>query len=229
MKKTVFLTVLNLVMAWSVQAQFLQRGLNKDLPSDAFVKMMYLTDNDSIVTGFGFPDPVVKNRIVYAKQQPEGEITQDWKSLRVKYAEFYYNEMVMLTRDLVEVEYSTDAEFLSDTLRVYPLRIKGAVANGLKKIGYENEAIQMFEDFYWDDHFFPSQLVYVRTQEEAATDASTFALNYNNERAFKRSAKRFFKACDEVVQKIEAGAYFPKSKKNIKALADDYAAWCAQQ
>ena len=62
--------------------------------------------NDSVVSGYGFPDPTSIKHIVFSKERPTEEKTKDWENIKVKYAEFYYNKLAMLTRAVYNVKYS---------------------------------------------------------------------------------------------------------------------------
>ena len=229
MNKTSITLILSCVMIGSVQAQFGRRELKKDLSRDSFVKLVYQDMNDSVVSGYGFPDPTSYKHIVFTKERPKEATTREWEEIEVKYVELYYNKLAMLTRDVYNVEYSTDKKYLTDTLRIYHLRKKGAtMANGFEALSYENDHVRVFEDVDWEGYYVPSKIVFIQTREEHPYDSKTNFLNYNNHSAFKRSARRVFKDCPEFLRNIEEGAYFPKSAKHLKKLADDYESLCLQ-
>ena len=227
MNKTVIAFIFTSLTIGTVQAQFAQRTLNKDLSRKSFVKLVYHSMQDSVVPGYGFPDPTTYKKIIFSKERPEEETTRDWEQIEVKYVELYYNKMAMLTSDVYNVEYSTKKSFLTDTLRIYNIGGKGGgLPNGLAALSYENNTVRLFEDVFWEGYWAASNLVYFQTKELHPYNSKSPFLNYNNHNAFKRSAKRVFKDCAKLLQNIKEGAYFPKSKKNLKKLADDYELMC---
>ncbi len=210
-----------------VQAQFGSRVLRDEQSKESFVKLVYHTMNDSVITGYGFPNPTSIKSIVYTKQRPTEEKTKDWESVKAKYAEFYYNKLVMQTRAIHNVSYSEDKKFLTDTLKVYYLKGKGGgIANGLEALIYENDKVRVFEPIEWEGFNVYVELAIIQIKGDDVTDGVIGSLIYSKPKAFKRTAKRAFKGCTEILNKIEEGAYFPKTKKNIKQLADDYQKKC---
>jgi hypothetical protein len=229
MNKTILTLILVFLMIGNVQAQFGRRVLNKDQSKKSFVKLVYHSMNDSVVSGYGFPDPTSYKEIIFTKELPKEATTRDWEEIKVKYVELYYNKLAMLTSDVYDIEYSTKKNYLTDTLKIYHLRNKGGgLPNGFAALSYENKKVRLFEDVSWEGYYVPSNLVYLQTKEEHPYESKSPFLNYNNHKAFKRSAKRVFKDCAELLQNIKEGFYFPKSKKNLKKLADDYDLLCLQ-
>ncbi|WP_431157834.1 hypothetical protein [Winogradskyella poriferorum] len=210
-----------------VHAQFGARVLKDEQPRESFVKLVYHSMNDSIVSGYGFPNPTSIKYIVFSKEQPKEEITKNWENIKVKYAEFYYNKLAMQTKSVYKIKYSEEKSFLRDTLRVYYLKGKGGgSANGLEALSYENECVRFFEPIRWEGFNVYAKPVYVQTKELEPMNSKTHFLNYNNSSAFKRSSKRVFKGCKKLLQNINEGSYFPKSRNNLKQLADDYETLC---
>lgn len=230
MKKTIFTLIFSCVFIGNVQAQFGRRELKKDLSREYFVKLIYHSMNDSVVAGYGFPDPTSSKHIVFTKERPTEETTRDWKQVKVKYAELYYNKLIMLTRGVTHnVKYSTDKTFLKDTLRVYFLKNKGGgVANGLQALRYENDNVRLFEDILWEGYYPQSELIYIQSKASDPLNSDISLLNYNSHKGFKRSAKRAFKGCPKLLEKINEGAYFPKYGKHLRNLADDYESLCIE-
>ncbi|MBO6606703.1 hypothetical protein [Psychroserpens sp.] len=227
MKKPLVLLFLVCLFVNGVQAQFGSRALRDEQSKKSFVKLLYRGMNDSIVTGYGFPDPTGTKTIVYSKKRPTEATTKDWETVKVNYAEFYYNKLAMLTSDVYDVKYREDKEFLTDTLRVYNLRGKGGgIANGLEALIYENENVRVFESIEWEGFNVYAELAIIQIKSDDTTNGVVGSLIYSKPKVFKRTAKRAFKGCTELLQNINDGAYFPKSKKHIKQLADDYESLC---
>lgn len=227
MKKIVYTIILSCFIIDQVEAQFGSRVLNDEQSRESFVKLIYHSMNDSVVSGYGFPDATSIKHIVFSKERPTEEKTKDWGTIKVKYAEFYYNKLAMQTRTVYKVKYSEKKSFLTDTLRVYYLRGKGSgIANGLEALSYENDNVRLYEPIQWEGFNVYAKLVYMQTKDDDPLNSETYFLNYNNHKAFKRSGKRVFKDCPKLVQNIKEGVYFPKSRKNLKQLADDYESLC---
>lgn len=229
MTKTTLILIFIYFITNNVEAQFGSRVLKDELSKDLFVKLKYHSMNDSIVYGYGFPNPTSIKSIVFSKERPTEAKTKDWETVKVKYAEFYYNKLAMLTREFYDVKYSENKSFLTDTLRVYYLRGKGyGSANGLEALSYENNNVRLYESIEWEGFNVYGKVVYVQTKADDPYNSDTGLLNYNNHKAFKRSGNRVFKGCSKLIQNIQDDAYFPKSQKNLKKLADDYESLCLQ-
>ena len=220
-----------------LNAQFGNRFLNKAQSSASFVPLRYQTLNDSIGTGYGFPNPADNQTIVFSQNKPEGEKTKEWKELKVKYVEIYDDKPQGKILKTLLLKYAKDSAntkrvktldaLANDTLRIYSLRkMKGAVANGLNELLYKNSEARLFGSIIWKGYYVPHQLVFFQTTELEVYDSEANFLNYNNQKAFKRSAKRVFKECPQILEKINKGAYFPRSRSNLKKLADDYELAC---
>ena len=229
MKKIVLVIILSCFIISQVKAQFGSRVLNDEQSKASFVKLIYHSMNDSVVYGYGFPNPTSIKHIVFSKERPTEKKTKDWQSIKVKYAEFYYNKLAMQTKSVYNIKYSEKKLFLTDTLRAYYIKGKGSgIANGLEALSYENNNVRLYEPIRWEGFNVYAKLVYMQTKNEEPINSKTHFLNYNNQKAFMRSSKRVFKGCSKLVQKIKKGAYFPKSRKNLKQLADDYESLCMQ-
>lgn len=227
MKRVLIMLMFCFFYTGYVQAQFGSRVLRDEQSKESFVKLVYHSMNDSIITGYGFPNPTGPKSIVYSKELPTEEKTKDWETIKVKYAEFYYNKLVMQTRAIHNVKYREDKKFLTDTLKVYFLRGKGGgMANGLEALIYENDKVRVFEPIEWEGFNVYVDLAIIQIKGDDSTNGVIGSLICSKPKAFKRTAKRAFKGCTEILQNIEQGAYFPKSKKNIKKLADDYESLC---
>ena len=227
MKRKIVTGLFICFLAGHAQAQFGSRVLKDEQSRESFVKLVYHTMNDSIVTGYGFPNPTSIKSIVFSKERPTEELTKNWETVKAKYAEFYYNKLVMQTRAIHNVKYREDKKFLTDTLKVYYLRGKGGgIANGLEALIYENDKVRVFEPIEWDGFNVYVELAIIQIKGNDSTDGVIGSLIYSKPKAFKRTAKRAFKGCTALLKNIDEGAYFPKSKKNIKKLADDYESKC---
>lgn len=227
--KTIYILVFYFLLVCSVNAQFGRRELRKDQLRESFVKLKYQDMNDSIVTGFGFPDPTSNISIVFSKERPTEEKTRDWKTVKVKYVELYYNKFAMMDIGrMMKVKYTTDPKFLTDTLRAFNLKnVKNfGVAGGLYALRYENESVRLFESIVWEGYYVPANLILLQTKESDPYTSTTEMLNYNNHKAFKRSAKRVFSDCTELITKINEGDYFPRQEAMLKKMADDFQSSC---
>jgi len=229
MKKTFTTLVLIFSFTTYVNAQFATRYLKEKQSQESFVKLVYHTMNDSIVSGYGFPDPTSISRIVFTENYPTEEKTKDWKTVKPKYVEFYYNKLAMNTR-IVKIKYSEKKSFLKDTLRAFYLKGKGGGRkNGLEAISYENESVRLFEPVKWagiNNYAYP---VFFQTKGNEPIKSKTSFINFNSSKAFIRSSKRVFKKCKPLLEKINGGDYYPKTRNNLKLLADDYELLCIKE
>lgn len=238
MKKIVIVLVIIVCNSYNINAQFGYRVLKKEQSSSSFVKLKYKTFKDSIGTGYGYPNPTNTKSIVFSKTKPEGEKTKDWSELDVKYVEFYNRKSISnLLKRLISSKAIIDS-FQSktkanikaekiDTLRVYYLKnMRGGVANGLNSLIYQNKEVRLFSSIIWNNYYIPHNLVFFQTSELPVLESKTYFLNYNNHKAFKRSVKRLFKKCSILVENANEGEYFPRTKTNLRKIADDYEKLC---
>ena len=147
-----------------LNAQFGNRFLNKAQSSASFVPLRYQTLNDSIGTGYGFPNPADNQTIVFSQNKPEGEKTKEWKELKVKYVEIYDDKPQGKILKTLLLKYAKDSAntkrvktldaLANDTLRIYSLRkMKGAVANGLNELLYKNSEARLFGSIIWKGYY----------------------------------------------------------------------------
>ena len=236
MNKIYILLFLSFYSFGNLYAQFGYRVLNKEQPSEAFIPLKFLTINDSTGTGYGFPNMTDLKSIVFSNEKPNGEKTKNWQVLKIKYAEIYNESLLnklqkILTErkvndTLKSRDYLTKKLHLVDTLKIYYLRnMKGNIARGLNSLVYENDNARLFGAIKVEN-FYSHKLIFFQTKELYAYDSDTYFLNYNSPKAFKRSAKRVFKACPELLGRIEKGDYFSDDIETLKHLADDYESKC---
>ena len=237
MNKAFSVLIISLCWIGNLNAQFGYRVLKKEQSSESFVKLKFQTLNDSIGTGYGFPNPTGYSSIVFSKNRPTGDKTKDWTELKVKYVEFYNDKpsIKLLKKlrsksknDSLKLTHNIDKKPTEvDTMKIYKLRqMRSGVANGLNTLIYKNNQVRLFGAIVWEGYYVPHQLVFFQTTEQSFYDSKTYYLNYNNHKAFKRSAKRLFKKCPEILEKANNGDYFPRSSFNLKKLADDYKTLC---
>jgi hypothetical protein len=240
MNKIYIVILISFCWIGNLNAQFGYRVLNKEQSSDSFVQLKFQTLNDSIGTGYGFPNPTNNNSIVLSKDKPKGEKTKDWSELDVKYVEIYKDKSLskllklLLTKneiDSLKTKSNIDKKStVIDTIKIYHLRkMRGGVANGLNSMIYENKKVRLFGAIVWENYYVPHQLVFFQTTELSVYESDTYYLNYNNHKAFKRSAKRLFKKCPQMIERANKGEYFPRNKKNLKKIADDYESLCSDE
>ena len=212
------------------------RGLNRKQPSTAFHPLTYISLEDQEVSGYGFVNPVDYKTIVFINEKPTDSIVKNWKSIKVKSATVYrenLKDFVDKLEDLGLKLDSTDQEkirsktnSLSDTLQVYFLRkMKGAIAHGLRQFIYENDEIRLFR-FVPSLSFMPPPVIMFQTTELPVYDSETYFISYLSHKAFKRSVKKSLKKCPKMIENAEDGKYFPESKEGLLEFADDYKKYC---
>ncbi|NNK28898.1 MAG: hypothetical protein HKP06_11745 [Flavobacteriaceae bacterium] len=236
MNKLYVVLFLSFFTIGNLNAQFGYSVLNKEQSSEAFIPLKFHTVNDSTGTGYGFPNPTDLKSIVISKEKPTGENIKDWTVLKVKYAEFYNERLLNKLQKILEKRNISDSLKsdaylksklpLVDTLKIHYLRkMKGNLGNGLKLLVYENSQVRLFQGIP-SNHYVTPKLIFFQTKEYPAYDSDTYFLNYHNHKAFKRSAKRVFKECPELLGRIQKGDYFSNDSNTQKLLADDYKSTC---
>ncbi|WP_299116559.1 hypothetical protein [uncultured Winogradskyella sp.] len=221
-----------------LHAQFYitSRSLKKEQPRIVFDSLTYTSLNNETVSGFGFVNPIDAKSIVFVKEKPEENVVKDWKDIKVKSATIYTSKLKELSYRMLDLDPNLDdiqkKRILSknytidDTVNVFFLRnIKGAIANNLRTLYYENNKARIFKDIS-SNYYATSQIVYFQKQEKPVYESDTYFLNYNNHKAFKKSVKRFFKTCSRIVENAQNGDYFPRSGKAFRKIADDYESYC---
>ncbi|GMN08984.1 hypothetical protein MTsPCn9_05600 [Croceitalea sp. MTPC9] len=236
MNKVFLIFLISFYFLGNLNAQFGYRSLKKEQSSASFVPVKFKTLNDSVLNGYGYLNSVALQSIVFSKEKPTGKKTKDWKVLKVKNVELYrkvpVNEIqriltqIDLFDSITAKKIHSRGEFQVDTLRAYYLRnMKGNVGKGFNELVYENNSVRLFEAIE-TPNFVKHELVFFQTKELPPYDSDTYFLNYHNQKAFLRSAKRVFKECPKILEKINRGAYFPKNLKKLKQLAYDYEVFC---
>ena len=194
----------------TISAQFGYRVLKKKQTSKTFVPQRYISADNKEGVGFGKPDPTSVDSIIFSESQPKGEETENWKVIEVHYVEFY-----------------APPKSRRDTLKMYYLtNKKGVKRKGMEQFLYANSKARLYKSIDWPGYWAPHNLIFFQTTELPILESTTLFLNYNNPKAFVRSAKRIFKKCNAMIQKVENGNYYPKNVSNVKTLADDYESLC---
>ncbi|PHQ27899.1 hypothetical protein [Leeuwenhoekiella nanhaiensis] len=200
--------------------------------------LKYIDADGNSIEGYGFPNPTAADAIVFTATKPEGT-TKDWKSVKVRYVELYKKDnLIDALKEVMGKRYvdslvpkekqekaAASAEI--DTVKLYYLRkMKGAVGNGLNELVYDYGDIRVFRALNWKGYYAIHDLIFIQTGDASVYDSDTYFLNYNNEKAFKRSAERIFSDCPKLLEQIEAGNYYPKLPQHYKKLAKDYLELC---
>ncbi|WP_028376572.1 hypothetical protein [Leeuwenhoekiella sp. MAR_2009_132] len=234
----VIFTFIGALISQNLCAQFATRNLYKEQAAASFVPLKYTDADGVIVTGYGFPDPTADNSIVFSEHKPEGK-TKNWKSVKVRYVELYRKKnLIDALREVMGKRYvdslvpkekqeKAAASTEIDTIRLYFLRkMKGGIGNGLNELVYDYGNIRVFRAVNWQGYYMPHNLIFIQTGDASVYDSDTYFLNYNNEKAFKRSAERIFRECPELLEQVETGNYYSKLPQNYKKLAQDYLELC---
>lgn len=239
MKYKLYFVLIVLFIPISVYSQFsvITRGLKKEQPSTAFNPLKYKSLDDKEISGYGFVNPVDFKSIVFIKEKPIDTVVKNWEDIKVKSAIIYRDSFKQFVNKILDLGMELDSAqkqrlrtkttTLDDTLNVFYLRkMKGAVAHGLRQLIYKNDEIRMFK-FLPSNYFTIPKLVLFQTTELPVYESDTYFLNYNNQKAFKRSVKKGFKKCPKLIENAEKGKYYPDSKAIIREFAEDYKNLCS--
>jgi len=238
MKNLFLILILSLIQFTAQSQTFISGGnsLKKELPTYLFDPLTYQDLNDSIVSGYGFVNPIDSKSLVYINELPTDTIVVGWKDFKVKSAKVYKSKLKELIKNVLALDTPMDSlkrqklltktRTIDDTLQVFFLRkMKGGIANGLRELKYENSEIRLFK-FVPTTYAITPKLVLFQSTELSTYDSNTYFLNYNNQKAFKRSVKRSFKKCSKIIEKAESGMYYPDTSKNLKQFGEDFKTLC---
>lgn len=198
----VFLLVIFLTLPCFLSAQVYTARLKKEQPIDQFYPLTIVTSSDSIINGYGKINPVSFKDLIYVKNLPKTEFVTNWIVIK------NIKEAVIIK---------------NDKIKLFPLSVKtGGIAQGLlNQLIYEDNSIRLFESLvpYFDNVYF------LEIKNLSNSKKHFKFISLNKEKIFRRSAKKVFKICPELVDKIDLGHY-TNTFDDLILLIKDYPKVC---